>query len=103
MPSLRAALDRYQLDNFTHLQTSLRCALPSLAAAASGPSAALLAGLPTMLLYPPHLYAFGLSSLAAQARNAASSAASPLGEEKNASLAELRVKAKQHAAQLGLT
>ena len=98
IPSLRMAFERYQMDSINSLD-ALRSPLPApltSPGSSSAASAALQPGnLPSMLFYPSPLYALGLGSLAAQN--------GLFGATKNTSIADLRLKAKQHAATLGLT
>ena len=85
MPSMRMAFDRIHMQHFSHLDPMTLSPHPSAAAAAA-------AALPSMLFYPTPHYAVNL----ALAHNVTSVTAS-----KNSSIADLRMKAKKHAATLG--
>ena len=89
MPSLRLAFDRFQVESLGNIDP-LRSPLPSGLPAGSGSNMPL----PSMFFYPSPLYTLGLSNLAAQ---------KGVFSPKNTSIADLRLKAKQHAATLGLT
>lgn len=91
MPSMRMAFDRIHMQHFRHLHDPAAMALsphPSTAAAVAAAAA-----LPSMLFYPTPHYTVNL----ALAQNMSSVSAAT----KNSSIADLRMKAKKHAAALG--
>jgi short stature homeobox protein len=112
MPSLRMAFDRIHMQHLgSHFDTLAAAAAASAAAAAAGNplAAAAAAGLPpvtstpglpgtgvtlpSMLFYPTPHYAVNFAALAQNG----------LLANKNSSIADLRLKAKHHAASLGLS
>ena len=89
MPSLRLAFDRFQVESLGNLEPLRSPLPPGMPTGSSGNMP-----LPSMLFYPSPLYTLGLSNLAAQ---------KGVFSTKNTSIADLRLKAKHHAATLGLT
>ena len=102
MPSLRMAFDRIHMQHLGHFDLAAATAAAA-ASAATNPLAG-LAGvphsatmgatptLPSMLFYPTPHYAVNFAALAQNG----------LLANKNSSIADLRMKAKHHAASLGL-
>lgn len=109
MPSMRLAFDRLHMPHLPHVDLSHAAAMTaaavarlppvtSLSNAAASPltsaaAAAAVASSP-LLFYPPPPYFMNFPALTA--------ADNPLASNKNSSIADLRLKAKQHAAALGL-
>ena len=109
MPSLRMAFDRIHMQHLGHLDLAAATAAASAAtAAAANPLAGLPGvpahspgsvaaapppGFPSMLFYPTPHYAVNFAALAQNG----------LLANKNSSIADLRLKAKHHAASLGLS
>ena len=102
MPSMRLAFDRIHMQHLSHFDTPAGAAAAAAAAAVAAvtgvsPLAAPPAAghppisLPTMLFYPTPHYAMNLAL-----------AQGNLSVTKNSSIADLRLKAKKHAAALGL-
>ncbi len=98
MPSMRLAFDRLHMQHLPHMDLTHAAAAAAAAAAARLPPVSTVTSAMTtaaaaapLLFYPPPPYFmnFGLTE-------------SALAPNKNSSIADLRLKAKQHAAALGL-
>ncbi|XP_072034058.1 short stature homeobox protein 2-like [Amphiura filiformis] len=105
MGSLRMPFERVQEQLQINLSTS-----PTLCSTVPRPTPSLLAAhAPSLMLFPPPAYAFPLATLMShmmrqQQAQASASAASggSSSSTKSSSIADLRMKARQHAAALGL-
>jgi short stature homeobox protein len=98
MPSMRLAFDRIHMQHLTHYDTTTSAAAAAAAVAAvtgvsplAPPVSHAPVSLPSMLFYPTPHYAVNLAL-----------AQGNLAANKNSSIADLRLKAKKHAAALGL-
>ncbi len=89
MPSMRLAFDRLHMQHLPHFDPTHTATHHQVTAAAAAAAAA--AASTPLLFYPPPHYAmnFALSD-------------SSFAPNKNSSIADLRLKAKKHAAALGL-
>ena len=92
MPSMRLAFDRLHMQHLPQIDPLHSVHHPvSASAAAAAVAAAAAAATAPMLFYPPPHYAMNLAL-----------AESSFSPNKNSSIADLRLKAKKHAAALGL-
>ncbi len=98
MPSMRMAFDRIHMQHLGQMDSSMTSAAAAAAAAAVAgvtpplaPPSHPIPSLPSMLFYPTPHYAMNLAL-----------AQTTMTASKNSSIADLRMKAKKHAAALGL-
>ena len=105
MGNLRMPFERVQ----EQLQINLSAATPTVCTTVPRPTPSLLAHAPSLMLFPPPAYAFPLATLMStmmrhqqQQQQQQQSGGSGSNSTKSSSIADLRMKARQHAAALGL-